>query len=150
MSDRVNHREATEADLPAVLALYARPEIDGDAVLEPDTAAEVFRRFAAYPDYNLYVAETDGRIVGSYALLVMDNLRHLGAKSAVIEDVVVDPVLHRRGIGRAMMADAVDRCRAKGCYKVALSSNIRSARAHAFYESLGFERHGISFTLSLD
>ena len=44
-----------------------------------------------------------------------------------------------------MMRFALDRCRAKGCYKLALSSNAKRERAHAFYESLGFERHGYSF-----
>lgn len=36
----------------------------------------------------------------------------------------------------------------KGCYKAALSSNLKRERAHAFYESLGFERHGYSFRIS--
>ena len=37
--------------------------------------------------------------------------------------------------------------RAKGCYKLVLSSNAKRERAHAFYESLGFERHGYSFRI---
>ena len=44
-----------------------------------------------------------------------------------------------------MMEFALDLCRAKGCYKLMLSSNAKRKRAHAFYESLGFERHGLSF-----
>ena len=36
-------------------------------------------------------------------------------------------------------------CRAAGCYKLTLSSNIARQGAHAFYDSLGFERHGYSF-----
>jgi predicted GNAT family acetyltransferase len=37
--------------------------------------------------------------------------------------------------------------REAGCYKMALSSNVKRAAAHAFYESLGFERHGYSFVI---
>jgi GNAT superfamily N-acetyltransferase len=79
----------------------------------------------------------------------MDNLGHLGAPSGVIEDVVVDPALHRAGIGRAMIEFAIAHCREKGCYKAALSANMKRDEAHAFYESLGFQRHGYSFLMEL-
>ena len=36
-------------------------------------------------------------------------------------------------------------CRARGCYKTSLSANLKREHAHAFYESLDFERHGYSF-----
>ena len=138
-------RKANEADLAAVLALYAQPELDDGVVLSLEEAAGILRRFDRYPDYGLYVAEQDDRIVGSFALLIMDNLGHLGARSAIVEDVVVDPRLQGNGVGQAMMQFAIERCREKDCYKLALSSNAKRARAHAFYASLGFERHGYSF-----
>ena len=46
---------------------------------------------------------------------------------------------------RAMMEHAREACRKAGCYKLALSSNLRREDAHKFYDSLGFERHGFSF-----
>jgi GNAT superfamily N-acetyltransferase len=49
-----------------------------------------------------------------------------------------------------MMNHAISEARFKGCYKVALSSNLKRERAHAFYESIGFERHGYSFLLRLE
>ena len=39
-----------------------------------------------------------------------------------------------------MMAFARELCRKAGCYKMALSSNLRRERARAFYDGLGFER----------
>jgi GNAT superfamily N-acetyltransferase len=142
-------RPATVRDLPAVLQLYAQPDIDDGKVLTAEQAARLHARFSSYPDYTLYVAELDGLVVGSFALLVMDNLGHLGAPSAIVEDVVVAPALHGHGIGRAMMRFALDRCREKGCYKLMLSSNAKRERAHAFYQSLGFIRHGFSFRVDL-
>jgi GNAT superfamily N-acetyltransferase len=50
-------------------------------------------------------------------------------------------------VGRAMMAHAIEQCRKAGCYKLALSSNLKREDAHRFYESLGFERHGYSFVI---
>jgi GNAT superfamily N-acetyltransferase len=87
--------------------------------------------------------------VGTFALLIMDNLAHLGAPSAIIEDVAVDPDWQGHGVGKAMMEHALTICRERGCYKAALSSNLRRKRAHAFYDALGFERHGYSFRVSM-
>ena len=143
-------REATAADIPAVLALYAQPELDDGKVLPVGEAVALHARFARYPDYTLYVALAGDTIVGSFALLVMDNLGHLGAPSGIVEDVVVAPQRQGSGIGQAMMRFALDRCREKRCYKLVLSSNAKRARAHAFYEQLGFERHGYSFRVDLN
>lgn len=151
MSDAPVHvRPAAAADLPAVLALYGQPEMDDGTVLPISDAEDLLARFAAYPDYTLYIAEQDGRIVGTFALLVMDNLGHLGAPSAVVEDVMVAPDRHGNGIGQDMMRFAIDTAKSKGCYKMMLSSGARRERAHAFYEQLGFVRHGYSFRIDLD
>lgn len=148
----VNIREARDADLPAVLALYAQPGMDDGKVLTPDEARAIWQQFARYPNYRLFVAEDvaedkGGVIVATYALLVMHNLAHRGTPSAIAEDVVVSPSQQGRGIGRALMAHALAQARAAGCYKLALSSNARRESAHAFYRSLGFQQHGLSFLI---
>ena len=146
----VKVRKANAADIAAVLALYAQPDLDDGNVLSVDQGVALFERFGRYPDYTLYVAEQDHEIVGSFALLVMDNLGHLGSPSGIVEDVVVAPARQGNGIGAAMMRFALECCREKGCYKLMLSSNAKRARAHAFYESLGYERHGYSFRVDLE
>ena len=150
MTPGVSIRQANEDDLPSVLALYAQPDIDDGDMLDIASARTILRRFAEYPDYRLFVAEQDGIIVGSYALLVMHNLGHLGARSAVVEDVVVGPAQQGKGLGKEMMRHALAEARERGCYKLALSSNMKRDRAHAFYEALGFRRHGYSFLVELE
>ncbi|HET6674647.1 MAG TPA: GNAT family N-acetyltransferase [Nitrospiraceae bacterium] len=140
---------ASKADLPDVLRLYAQPALDDGRVISSREAERIFERMARYPDYTLYVAVSENRIVGTFALLVMDNLGHLGTPSGIVEDVAVDPEFQGEGVGTAMMAHAIDRCRERGCYKMVVSSNLKRPKAHAFYESLGFERHGYSFRLML-
>ncbi|MDR7151606.1 GNAT superfamily N-acetyltransferase [Hydrogenophaga palleronii] len=150
MNERVSLliREALEADLPSVLALYAQPGLDDGEVLSPEEARTVWRQFARYPSYRLFVAQDEtNTIVGSYALLVMHNLAHRGTPSAIAEDVVVSDAHQRQGIGRALMAHALQQARAAGCYKLALSSNARRTEAHTFYRSLGFAQHGLSFLI---
>ena len=143
-------RQAVEDDLPGVLALYAQPEIDDGDVLSLEEARALLRRFQSYPDYKLYVACLDQKVIGTFALLIAENLAHRGARSGLVEDVVVAVECQGRGVGKQMMRFALDRCREAGCYKLALSSSLRRSAAHRFYESLGFVRHGYSFTADLD
>jgi GNAT superfamily N-acetyltransferase len=142
-------REALESDLPAVLRLYAQGGIDDASVLTLDAATAIFRKMASYPRYHVYVAINGDAVVGTFALLVMDNLAHLGAPSAVVEDVVVDEKLRGRGVGGRMMKFAMKVAAECGCYKLTLSSNLKRTKAHAFYRSLGFEQHGLSFRADL-
>jgi len=118
-------------------------------VLTLDAATQIFRRFSTYPNYRLYVATKGAQIVGTFELLIMDNLAHLGTPSAVVEDVCVDEQLRGQGIGALMMKFAMKAAASCGCYKLTLSSNLKRTRAHAFYQSLGFEQHGISFHVGL-
>ena len=145
-------RQATAEDLPAVLALYAQPDMDDGRVLPLQEAQQLLAQFSRYPDYRLYVACNDTQpasTVGTFALLVMHNLAHCGTPSAIVEDVVVSPAHQGRGIGHQMMEHARELARQAGCYKLVLSSNRKRERAHAFYESLGFQRHGLSFLLEI-
>ena len=143
-------RKAEELDLPAMLRLYAQPGMDSGRVLTIDAASKILQRMATYAEYAVYVATAhDGSVVGTFALLVMDNLAHMGTPSAVVEDVCVDERLRGQGIGKAMMHFAMEFARQRGCYKLALSSNAAREGAHAFYRSLGFEQHGLSFHVQL-
>jgi GNAT superfamily N-acetyltransferase len=149
-------RQATEDDLPAVLALYAQPCMDDGRVLPLEDAKRLLAQFGQYPSYRLWVAcdtatDTDrsGEVVGTYALLIMHNLAHQGTPSAIVEDVVVSAARQGQGIGHHMMRHAQQQARAGACYKLVLSSNQKRERAHAFYESLGFQRHGFSFVIEI-
>lgn len=143
-------REAIAADLPVLTALLAQLREPGTVVPAPDQAAPLLARIQGSEHHRVYVADTSAGVVGTYALLFMTSLAHPGRPAAVVEDVAVDAAQRGRGIGRRMMADALARARAHGCYKLALSSNARRTQAHRFYEALGFERHGLSFALFLD
>jgi ribosomal protein S18 acetylase RimI-like enzyme len=146
----VQIRVATERDLPAILNLYAQPDIDAGDTLGLDDAAGIFRRMMTYPDYTLYVAVIEQAVVGTFALLIMDNLGHLGAPSGIVEDVAVAPAWQGQGIGKAMMRFAMQRCRDKQCYKLTLSANVKRHAAHHLYKSLGFRKHGYSFVIDLE
>ncbi len=149
--DPILIREAGDHDIAAVLDLYttldSAPATDpGVPRLDPDPILAAMRK---YPWHRLFVATLDGRIIGTFTLTIIDYLAHHGAKAGLMEAVVVSPVCRSQGIGKAMVAYALDCCRDQGCYKLALSSNVTRQRAHAFYEREGFTLHGYSLAVPL-
>jgi GNAT superfamily N-acetyltransferase len=147
--ESIKLRKAVESDLPYLLELYR--EIEDDNKLNTDlySARKQFEKIQSYPNYSIYVAEKDKIIIGSFELLIMDNLAHLGQPSSIVEDVVVMKKYQGLGIGKQMMQFAIQVSKKEGCYKLALSSNIKREKAHKFYEGLGFEKHGFSFKVTL-
>lgn len=141
-------RLATIDDVPTILNIYAAA-LDNNKVLTIEEARKIFIKQSQYPDYHVFLAELDNKAVGTFALLVMENMAHMGTPSAVVEDVGVLPGLQGKGIGKKMMKYALNYAKEKGCYKMSLSSNLRREQAHQFYESLGFKKHGFSFLMEL-
>lgn len=58
---------------------------------------------------------------------------------SIIEDVIVDERMRRRGIGEALVREAIVRARAAGAGGVALTSHPQREAANRLYQSLGFE-----------
>ncbi len=145
-------REATRADVPAIVALLADDALgrarEGG---EMDRYLDAFEAVAANPMHALVVAEDeDGAIIGCYQLSILDGLSLRAARRAQIEGVRVATGHRGRGIGAAMMADAEDRARAAGCALIQLTTNKSRDRAHAFYSRLGFEPTHLGFKRQLD
>ena len=141
-------REASSADIEVLLGLYQLLEFKPTQNLSREAAQVRFDRYQEYPNYRIYVAELGQVIVGTFALIIVDSMAHSGQPFAVVEDVVVSEDCQGRGIGKRMMEFAMSRCKEFGCYKLTLSSHLKRQKAHSFYESLGFEKHGFSFFIT--
>ncbi len=143
-------RPATEEDLPAILNLYGEAGLDGGHRMDLERARDMLARFADYPDYRLFVvADTVGKPIATYALLIMDNVAHNGQPIAIVEQIAVNRSHQRQGLGTYMMQHAMREARVKGCYKLGLSSHTDYEHAHTFYDKLGFSRHGYSFYVKI-
>ena len=139
-------RPAISGDLPAVLELYRQDDFNGGSV-DSETALEIFERQYTVPGARLYVAETAGRIAGSYCLFCLDNIAANGRPSAIIESVVVAKTERGTGLGQAMMECAFEQAKQYGCYKICLFTSSSADYVHEFYQKLGFAKHGISYQL---
>jgi len=58
---------------------------------------------------------------------------------SIIEDVVVDENMRKRGIGEALMRRAIELAREAGAEGVSLTSNPQREAANQLYRSMGFE-----------
>ena len=143
-------RRATSADVSSLLDLYAETGLDDGHQIAHKTAISIFQKLELNPDYRTFVASgRGGAVCGTYAILMMEGMAHSGAPLAIVEHVAVAATEQGKGIGALMMRHAMDAAAARGCYKLALSSNVRREKAHAFYDKLGFTRHGYSFVVDL-
>ncbi len=142
-------KEAKQSELSAILDLYALPDMDNGEVLSLSEASAIFEKINNYPNYKLYVAKENGKVIGTFSLLIGENIIHHGQSSGLVESVVVHTNYRSLGIGKKMMEYAIQKCKEAHCYKMSLSSRIIRERAHSFYERLGFKKHGYSFLIEL-
>ena len=112
--------------------------------------AVAFDRLARDRNHAILVAEVAGRIVGTCHVIVVPHLGHALKPFAIVENVVVDANARSSGIGQHLMAAAGDLARRRGCYKLALTSNIARPRAHKFYQRLGWTRTHFGYSLGLE
>jgi GNAT superfamily N-acetyltransferase len=100
--------------------------------------AERLVRLVQHPDIDVFVAHDQHAVQGVLVLHVFQPL-HVAQPWAVISALVVDQALRSQGAGAALVEAAQQAAGARGCAHVELSCSARRTRAHAFYESMGFE-----------
>lgn len=146
-------RDALAADLPIIVAMLAEDQISGnpDSADEPLDSAYLaaFTAIDADPNQRLLVAELGGNIVGTMQLSFLPGISNHGAWRGQIEAVRVARAHRSAGLGAAMIAWAVARCRERGCSHAQLTSNATRGDAHRFYERLGWKKSHAGFKLYL-
>jgi predicted N-acetyltransferase YhbS len=134
------------------LELYAQLFSNTDQALENRTELlsthyEAFSEVKRSQNSCVFVAELARDIVGTIAISIIPNLSHGGRPWAVIENVVVDERARKSSIGATLMLHAIDLARARGCFRVVLSSSRHRKGSHEFYQRLGLEAFGYSFNM---
>ena len=91
------------------------------------------------PGTTLLVArepDDDGEVIG---LLCLTVYRVPTGIRSIIEDVVVDERMRRKGVGESLVRRALELARQAGASGVALTSNPQREAANRLYQSMGFE-----------
>lgn len=74
---------------------------------------------------------------------------HHAAKIAEVQELVVDPSLRGRGVGKELLAAAREAAREAGCVRIELVTNQRRHGAHRFYGREGMHQTHFGYTLDL-
>jgi ribosomal protein S18 acetylase RimI-like enzyme len=153
MQAALTFREATESDLPAIVALLNDDQFGQARNPVFDAASDryrgAFNDIAADPNNSIQVAGQSGRIIGCYQLTFIRGLSYTGGLRALIESVRIASDKRGQGLGDAMMRHAIGLARARGCTLVQLTTDVRRAHTRRFYEKLGFAatHHGMKLWL---
>lgn len=139
-------RDLAPADLEAITRIYEHHTLHGTATFDevPLSVEEMRQKYEKVRAQGLpwLVAEADGAVIG-YAYASLFHAR--SAYRFTLEDsVYIDPAHHRRGAGRALLAEILARCEALGHRQMIAaigdSDNPGSIGLHA---ALGFEHAGV-------
>ncbi len=136
-------RLADAADMGAVRAIYNHYVAHSTCTFQsdPDTEAERLAWFRDRgPAHPVTVAASAGEVVGWAALSAWKSRG--GYARSVEASVYVRPDSQRRGVGRALVLDLIDRARTLGHRTVIGGTCTEMTASLALQESLGFERVG--------
>lgn len=132
-------RPATVADVPAVRAIYNHYIATSTCTyqVEPETEADRLawftNRTAAHP---VVVTEAGGEVVGWAALSPWSS--RCGYAGTVEASVYVRHDRQRRGLGKALLADLIDRARRVGHHVVIGGASSDQSASLALQMALGF------------
>ena len=139
-------RPSQEPDLPAITAIYGHHVLHGSGTFEtePPTLADMRARRAEVLARHLpfLVAEEGGHIVG-FAYCNWFKPRPAYRFSAE-DSIYLAPDAHRRGLGRALLAELAAQAQAAGVRKlIAVIGDSANAGSIGVHRSVGFEQVGV-------
>lgn len=146
-------RRAHEEDLAALIAMFAEDDKGGHGDTTDAEAYEDYLRafhvIDASANEQLFIAELNGEVVGTFQLLFTRTLTSRGSLTMIIEAVQTRPDMRGRGVGARMMDFAVEEARRRDCRLAQLTSNAARTDAHRFYERQGFVKTHAGFKMRL-
>ena len=106
-------RAAQKEDLPELVAMLADDFLGkgrGDTFTQalPQSYYDAFAAIHANPHQSLIVAQLDLQIVGCYQLSLIPGLSYQGAWKAIIEAVRIASPCRGQGLGRQLLAHAIE------------------------------------------
>lgn len=153
-------RFATEADWPRIgelgeLLVRSHHAFDVSRFLHPDalradTYAARVRAEADRGNAMVAVADEGGRIVGYvFAAIEPESWKELRHQAGFVHDLAVEESHRRAGVGRALLASAIDWFAARGVDRVMLWSAAPNTGAQQLFRDAGFRPTMVEMTLDL-
>jgi L-amino acid N-acyltransferase YncA len=139
-------RDATDADVAQITAIYGREVETGVATFEetPPSKQDMLGRMTNIKRLGLpyLVAEQAGKVLG-YAYAGQFHPR-VAYRYTLEDTVYIHHEARRQGVARALLVELMARCEAIGCRQmVALITHVPHSASEALHAELGFRPVGI-------
>ncbi|MFN2566372.1 MAG: N-acetyltransferase family protein [Gemmatimonadaceae bacterium] len=146
----VTIRAASSADAPALASLLGELGYPAEAESVQRRMLRLLGAGDASPTDSVFVASAgaEAAVVGLLSVHRFVAL-HDDADVGLITALVVAERARGLGVGRRLVDRAVDTARGWGCTRLLVTTHVRRADAHAFYEHIGFEFTGRRYVKSL-
>jgi len=139
-------RPSTDADLPAIQAIYAHAVLHGTGTFETEVpdVAEMGRRRSEVLGRGLpwLVAERDGQVLGyAYANYFRPRMAY---RFCLEDSIYLHPDSQGQGLGRLLLAELISRCEALGARQMlAVIGDAENQGSIGLHRALGFADKGV-------
>lgn len=147
MTDNIIIRKANHDDLKAVLALIDSPQADNGSAMEQRDGNTVFQSILDDPNYFQIVASSEQGIIGMITLVIIVQMTHEGATSALITDMITSDNENNSEIAYELLKYATDLAQEYGCYKIVFQCDYQTDLSASACQKLGFEKSSPCYLL---
>lgn len=133
--------EARLGDLPRLADLVCSL-FEGEPDFKPDREVQLrgLQLILDHPaNARIFVLRAPGHPVAGMVNLQFTLSTAMGAKTALLEDVIVHPQLRSRGLGTWMFDQVLEWCRREGIPRITLLTEGENRGAQEFYRRKGFK-----------
>jgi GNAT superfamily N-acetyltransferase len=127
--------------LPALLSLYKHLHPCDEPLPAPEVVEAVWQEALQNPRCRYFGVFAGDQLVASCTIMIIPNLTRACKPYGVIENVVTHQEHRQQGLGKAVLAHALQFAWSQTCYKVLLSTGRKDEATLQFYEHAGFDRN---------
>jgi GNAT superfamily N-acetyltransferase len=113
-------------------------EQEAEFVPNPQAQKKALGKIILDPKIGIvFVAKEQGQVVGMINLLFTESTA-LGAKVAILEDMVIHPLHRGLGIGTQLIEYVIQEAKKLECKRITLLTDTHNHNAHSLYKKMGF------------
>jgi GNAT superfamily N-acetyltransferase len=109
---------------------------------------ERLARLLQHPEYQTWVAEADGKVIGMAGACLGYFYEKHGVYGRLLA-LVVDGQMQHQGIGTSLVQAVEAWVQEQGGVSIAINSGNQRPAAHRFYQHLGYQLTGVRFVKAL-
>jgi ribosomal protein S18 acetylase RimI-like enzyme len=145
-------RQATPADVPTIAEFeseIARISFPENPIIDPAVHRKRLCKALARTPEGMFVAQIDGQIVG-WLWITLNTSFTTRERYATLRSLAVEPGWRGNGIGRSLVAFALEHCHHGGAQWVTGKVHVDNAPMRALFHAAGFHPKHLTMELRLE